>query len=79
MSLPKLLAEDKNRVELLNLKVANVRLQMELLKNSADRATAELQGYQQEMLTLRDELSTKYGVDFDKVRILPDGQLVEAK
>lgn len=79
MSLPKMSVEDRQRVEVATLKITNVRLQLELLKVSVDKATSELQSFTKEMGDLRDELNKKYEVDFERVRIMPDGQLVEAK
>lgn len=73
----KISEEDKLHIENLQLKLQNCALQEERLArelNSCHETTVKIQ---KDIIELRNKLGEKYGVDFTKTRILPDGRLIE--
>jgi hypothetical protein len=65
------------------LKLENAFLKIENLKRSRTIAERDIQSCEQQiqiqqtsLITLRDTLSKKYGVDLTKARIAPDGTII---
>lgn len=75
----KLEDNDRLKIENLFLKVENYRLQGERLQQDIVTCVQMRQKAQAEMHALQQELSAKYGCDFMKAKILPDGTIVPAQ
>ena len=72
----KLDESDILRLENAFLKIENLKRSREIATRDVQSADMQIQQQQQSLLTLRENLSKKYGVDLARARILPDGTLV---
>ncbi len=72
----KLEEEDRLRVANEHLLVENCNLQIRLLENDLAAAKKARADHWGKLLTLRSELSVKYGLDFTKLKVREDGTIV---
>jgi hypothetical protein len=73
---PRLTQEEKLTLENLLLKVENIRLQQERLKQDFATSTKMLLGLKKEAQEYEEVLSQKYGVKMSDCTLEPDGALV---
>ena len=69
--------EDRLRIENLQLKLQNCALQDERLARELTNCRETMAKIQKDIIEFRNTLGEKYGVDFTKTRIAPDGRLME--
>lgn len=73
----KLTPEERLQVENLYLKVENLVLQQQRMQEDVQRSVKMRLEFQQQMTDLQNQLAEKYGCDMSKVKILPDGTIVQ--
>ena len=74
----KLTVEERLEIENIYLKVENLVLQSERLRADIQKSVEMRTEQQNKMRELQARLSTKYGCDMTKVKILPDGTILES-
>ncbi len=73
----KLTPEERLQIENCYLKVQNLHLQTEKLREDVIKAASMRMEEQRRMEALKSMLGAKYQVDMDKVQIHPDGTIIE--
>jgi len=72
----KITLEDRQSVELLYVKIENLKLQQRILQGDLVKSSEMIQGLQKELMSKSEEFQKKYGVVLGRDQIAADGTIV---